>query len=135
MLLLLLFLTFYLFFLSRPNLPQLDLIQLMLRLDTVVTWNPPTTKLYSARDKVPFMEIIRQNPLNTSGKSAKTQRQGWGHPHQTYSFLFHSPWPHVGQPASGCGIFRFEYDELENVHEVKGLTELSVRRFRRSRNA
>ena len=35
-------------------------------------------ELYSARDKVPFMEIIRQNPLNTSGKSAKTQRQSWG---------------------------------------------------------
>ena len=31
-----------------------------------------------SKDKVPFMEIIRQNPLNTSGKSAKTQRQGWG---------------------------------------------------------
>ena len=33
---------------------------------------------YISKDKVSFSEIIRQNLLNTSGKSEKTQGQSWG---------------------------------------------------------
>ena len=80
--------------------------KVLLLLFYLIAWG-----LYSARDKVSFSEIIRQNPLNMSGKKCKNSAAKLGHPHQTYSF-FSLAVATCWATNIGLRLFRFEYDEL-----------------------